>query len=71
MPEPMVSHDQKCHVAPHSDCLDLRNAVVSLLMPMASHDQESHVVPHFDLSNTIVPLMTWSALNDASTNGVT
>ena len=28
---PMVSNDQKCHVDPHFDCLDLTHAKVPLL----------------------------------------
>ena len=35
-----VSHDQKGHVAPHFNCLDLRNSVVSLIMLMVLHDQK-------------------------------
>ena len=34
---PVVSRNQKSHVAPHLDCLDLRNAKVWLIMPSASN----------------------------------
>ena len=78
IPESMESHDQYSHVAPHFDCLDLRNAVVPLMMPMlvpmASHGQKSHVVPHFDyldLRNAIVPLTMPSVYHAASANGIT
>ena len=37
MPMPFVSH-HKCHVALHFKCLDLRIAVVLLMMPLASYD---------------------------------
>ena len=42
---PMVSHDQKSHVALLLKCLDLGNSVVPfmMVMPIASHDQKSHV----------------------------
>ena len=30
----MVLHNQKCHVIPHIHHLDLRNAVVPLMMPL-------------------------------------
>ena len=62
MPAPMLSHDQKSHVAPNFNHLDLRNVMVSLTTLLASHDsktsasgvndQKSYFEPHFkcDLS---------------------
>ena len=38
MPVKMALHDQQCHVVPHFDNLDLRNAVVSLIMLSMSCD---------------------------------
>ena len=38
---PMVSHDQKSHITPYCDCLDLGNAMVSLIMPSASCDADT------------------------------
>ena len=35
---PMMSHDQRIHVALHFYCLDFRNAVVPLMMLLASHE---------------------------------
>ena len=34
----IVSNDKKCHVAPHFDCLNVRNVVVPLTMLMALSD---------------------------------
>ena len=34
----MASHDQRCHVAPHFDCLNPRNTVVTLMMLSTTHD---------------------------------
>ena len=54
----IVSCDQASHFAPHFDHLDLRNAMVPLIMPvpMASDDQK-HVVPNFkylDQRNAVI-----------------
>ena len=38
---PMASHEQKGHVAPHPDCLDLGNAVLLLIMPSRSCDADT------------------------------
>ena len=35
---PMALHDQKCHIAPHFSCLDLRNAKVPLMNLLALCD---------------------------------
>ena len=35
---PVASHDQKSHVAPHFDHLDLGNAMLPLTMSLASCD---------------------------------
>ena len=54
----------KSYVAPHLNCIDLRNAVVLLMMlpascdtdamPMVSDDQKCHIALHFDyLSETM------------------
>ena len=64
----MVACDQ---VAPHFDCLELRNAMVSLFMQFWSCEAntgangmtltKSHVMPHFDhcdLINAMMPLQT-------------
>ena len=48
VPAQMASHDQRSHVAPLFDCLDLRNEFAIdkaiwhqvILVPMASHDQK-------------------------------
>ena len=61
------SHNQKSHVAPQFDCLDLGNTCCHWWchwchlkpVPMASHEQKSHVTPHFsflDLRTAMVPL---------------
>ena len=64
-----TSHDQKSHVAPHVNHLDVKNAMMpftvpsascNMLLPKVSHDQGCHVVPHFDclgLTNAMVPFM--------------
>ena len=36
----------KGHVAPHLDCLYLKNAVVQLTMPLASHDFDTKANVH-------------------------
>ena len=67
----MISHDQKGHVASHSNHLNVRNAVVLLTMPSALCDAnagnngvtspKSHVTPHLDchnVRNAVAPLMT-------------
>ena len=68
MPSPVVSHNQRSHVTPYFNCLELRNTLVSLVMPLALHDasssgvtlpKNSNFAPHFDhlgLKNTMVPL---------------
>ena len=38
MPMQMVSHNQKSHVAPHFNCLDLMSAVLPLTVPLALLD---------------------------------
>ena len=81
MPTLMVSHDEKNHVAPHFNCLDLRNAMVPLTTLLAScdtttggngvTDQKSHVAPHLDyinLRSAVVPLMTPLASCDTDAN---
>ena len=85
-PTPVASHDQKSNFAPHFSCLNILNAVISMMMLMASCDTDacvnsiklpqSDVSPHFsclDLRNVMMPLITPSASQDvrASPNGVT
>ena len=53
---PVASYDQKSHVAPHVDHLDLRNAMVPLVLSM-SHDANT---------NAVIPMSV--ALCDASAN---
>ena len=43
MPLQMVSSDQKSNIAPHFDYLDLRNAMMPLMMLAASHDADTNV----------------------------
>ena len=70
------------HVA-HFNCLNIRNAMVPLVMLQVLHDAyanvitqpKSHVVPHFhhlDLMNAMMPLKTPSESFDtsASANGI-
>ena len=69
MPTLMASYDQRSNVAPHFSCLNLRNAMV-LLMMLALCDTgasangikwpKSHVSPHFNclyLRNSLVPFL--------------
>ena len=35
---PLTSHDQRSHIASHFDCIDLRNAMVLLMMLLALCD---------------------------------
>ena len=45
-------NDQKSHVAPHFDHLELRNAMVPLMMTaMALHDHKNFVALHFSCLN--------------------
>ena len=83
---PNTSHDQKCHVIPYIDGLDVSNAVVWFTMLPASCDADSgasgitwpkgHVVPNIDhlhVRNTLLTVMMPSLLCniDTGTNGVT
>ena len=43
MPVLMASHGQKSNLAPHFVHLDLRNAMVLLMMLYASHDADTNV----------------------------
>ena len=83
MPVSVVSLGKR-HKETHFGHLDLRNAVVLLMMlsasmlltpmPMASHDQKGQVVPHFnclDLRNAMIPLMMSLASPDVSAIGFT
>ena len=79
-----VITDQKSHMSPHFDHLDLRKTMVPLMT--VSHDADaftsgitwtkSHVAPHFDYQdfrNAVVPLMIPSGIHDADTgtSGIT
>ena len=58
---------EKSYFAPHSNCLDLRNAIVPLIIQSASHDQRSYIAPHFnhfDLRKAMVPLVILLASHD-------
>ena len=76
MSTPLASHDQKVmlHLSCTESCLNLRNAVVSLMMLLGGYDTDAsengikvpqhHVASHvncLDLRNLVVPLMTLSA----------
>ena len=37
----MALHDQRGHVAPHFNCLDLRNSILLVKMPLASCDTDA------------------------------
>ena len=80
MPATMGSHYQKYYVAPHFDCLDLRNAIVPLIIrwqhmmpvpvPMASHEHKCHVAPYFScpgLMNAVMLLAMSFVSCDANT----
>ena len=82
MPSSMVSWYQK----PHFDNLDLRSAMIQLIVSLVSCDAEtsgnmslkldSHASPHFehlDLRNAMIPLMMLLASHDtnAGANGMT
>ena len=67
------------HISCTSSCLNLRNALVPLMMPLAAYDTKSgvngiklpqhHVAPDFnchDLRNTVLPLVTLSASHGAN-----
>ena len=38
---PMELHDQKCHIASNSNCLDQGNGMVPLVMPSTSCDADA------------------------------
>ena len=81
----MALHDQKSHVAPHFNYLNLRNRMVPLIMPSASCDAHASAngitwpkslvalqFHHLGLRNAMVWLMMLFAPHDAdvSTNGI-
>ena len=74
---PIVSDDQKSHIAPYPDHLRLAKATVPLVIPLALHDAgasgiiwpKCHVAPHFNclyLRNAVVSFMMLSASCGAS-----
>ena len=86
MPAKMAYHYHKIHVALHLSGLNLRKAMVLLMMLLAAYNtecsangiklQQSHSTPHFnhlELRNTMVPLTALSAsyYTRAGANGVT
>ena len=81
MPAPMPSHDQRGVAAPHSKCLDLRNAMVPFMIPLVTcygtgangiTGPKCHVALYCNtlVTNAIVPLKMPSLSPDtyASTN---
>ena len=53
-----------------SSCATENAIGIMILLPVASHDQKKHVTPHFGhlgIRNTMMPLMTPSALIDGNT----
>ena len=79
MPALMVSHDPNHNVVPHFNCLDLRNAVVSLTTLLVSCDtntsangvngDNSDVAPYFnclDLRSAVMPFLIPLALCDTN-----
>ena len=63
IPAKIVPYDQKSHITPHYNCLDLRDTMVLFVVssasydtntantnatPMMSHDQKVMLLPHFD-----------------------
>ena len=44
----MGSHDQKSHVATHFDNLDLRNAIMLLMMLSTSHNTDTSAMASHD-----------------------
>ena len=86
VPEPMVLHDQKGHVAPHFSCVKLRNAVVPLMILLVSCNSNAstsrtkwlkyHIASYFDcldVRSAMVPFLIPLASYDAdiSANGIT
>ena len=73
----MASHDPTHYIAPLFDCLNLRNAMVPLMMPSLCDadtgfngitQSKCHFAAHLnchDLRNAMVPLMMLLALCDA------
>ena len=65
---------KKNHVAPHVNCLDLRNALVPFLLPLEANTDaniSANITPHsdyLDLTNAVVPLMMPLASHDADSN---
>ena len=60
----MVSHDQKCHVAPHFDQLDLRNVMVPLVPHDASAISQWHHMTKKVMLDLISIVLTYGN-NDA------
>ena len=71
---PMASHDQKSNFVPDFNFLDIKNAMVSLIMPQAAHVADTSanstkgpklVTSHFDhldVRNLLMPSMMSSVL---------
>ena len=61
IPEPVVSHDQKSHVAPHFSFLDLRNAMVPVMTPLASCHTNTNTngIPWIKKSSCISFWLSW------------
>ena len=58
-PAPMVSHDQRNHVAPNFSCLDVRNALALLTILLASHDASSGVSDQKSCCTQFQLSLTW------------
>ena len=78
-PEPITSHDQKFHVGPHFNHLDLKSARIPLMISLTLDDthtsdiglsyQKGDIVPSFNnlnLPNAMTPLMMPLASHDAT-----
>ena len=49
MPVPIVSYEQRNHIAPHFDCPDLRNEWCHWQCHLTWYDPKSHIAPHFNI----------------------
>ena len=56
MQEPITSHDGRSHVAPHFDCFDIRNLMVTLTILLALHAVSGLMVSHTQRSHASIML---------------
>ena len=54
---PMVSHNQKGHVAPPFNCLDLRNAMVGFMVLSTSYSADTNAVASYDTNINAIGIM--------------